>query len=188
MNDRAGFDAVHVDTGPVAALDKAPAAQLELLDGDEIVELSIRPSRWFITIVSLRFVVIVGVLATAFALATRGSGPLIAAYALPLAVLATLVRVVVASLQWASRVYVLTNRRVMRLAGVLTVDIVDCRLTRIGGTKLELGTIPRLVGLGSIQIVPAGEKPAPIVWEHVGRAGEIYAKLIRAINNAQSKQ
>jgi uncharacterized membrane protein YdbT with pleckstrin-like domain len=186
MNDEARVDAVPVDASPAATIEKASAAQLELLDGDEIVELSIKPSRWFITIVSLRFVVIVAALAAAIAIVTRDGGSLFAAYGVPLAVLAVLVRVVIASLQWASRVYVLTNRRVMRLAGVLTVDIADCRLTRIGGTNLRLGTLPRLVGLGSIHITPAGEKPTPIIWEHVGKAGEIYAKLTRAIKKAQS--
>lgn len=187
MNDEARVDAVHVDANPVATIDKAPAAQLELLDGDEIVELSIKPSRWFIAIVSFRFVVIVGVLAAAVAIVTRDSGSLIAAYAVALAVLAAIVRVVVASLQWASRVYVLTNRRVMCMAGVLNVDIADCRLTRIGGANLRLGTIPRFFGLGSIQITPAGEKQAPIIWEHVAKADEIYAKLIRTIKKSQSK-
>ena len=186
MNDEVRVDAVPADASPAATIDKAPAAQLELLDGDEIVELSIKPSRWFITIVSLRFVVIVGALAAAIAIVTRDSGSLVADYAVPLAVLAALVRAVVASLQWASRAYVLTNRRVMRLAGVLDVDIVDCQLMRVGGTDLRLGTIPRLFGLGSIHITPAGEKQTPIVWEHVAKAGEIYAKLTRAIKKAQS--
>jgi uncharacterized membrane protein YdbT with pleckstrin-like domain len=187
VSDELRVDAVHVDANPVGAIDKTPAAQLELLDGDEIVELSIKPSRWFIAIVSLRFVVVVGALAAILALATRDRPTPFTAYAVFLAVLAVLVRIVVASLQWASRVYVLTNRRVMRLAGVLNVELADCRLTRISGTNLRLGTIPRLFGLGSIHITPAVEQPPPIVWEHVAKAGEIYAKVVRAIKKAQSK-
>ena len=185
MNDAAHVEAIHVDASPAATIDEARAARLELLDGDEIVELSIKPSRWFIAIVSTRWVLIVGVVAAGIAIATRDSGTV---YVIPLAVLAALVRVVVASLQWASRVYVLTNRRVMRLSGVLSVNIADCQLTRVGGTNLRLGATQRLLGLGSICITPAGEKREPITWEHVARAGEIYAKLIRAVKKAQSKQ
>jgi uncharacterized membrane protein YdbT with pleckstrin-like domain len=188
MNDEAHVGAVHVDANPAAAIDEPRAARLELLDGDEIVELSIKPSLWFIVIVSMRWVVIVGVLAAGITIATRDGGGLVAAYVVALAVLAAVVRVVVASLQWASRVYVLTNRRVMRLSGVLSVDIADCQLTRVGGTNLRLGAAQRLLGLGSICITPAGEKAEPITWAHVAKAGAIYAKLIRAIKKAQSKQ
>jgi uncharacterized membrane protein YdbT with pleckstrin-like domain len=188
VNNQAHVEAVHVDASPAATVDEARAARLELLDGDEIIELSIKPSLWFIAIVSVRLVVVVGALATGMVIAMGGSGAPVVTYVVPLAVLAAFVRVVVASLQWASRVYVLTNRRVMRLSGVLRVDVVDCQLTRVTGTNLRLGAGQRLLGLGSICITPAGETLDSIVWEHVAKAGEIYAKLVRAVKKAQSKQ
>lgn len=188
MNEETHVEAVHVDVNPAATIDETRAARLDLLDGDEIVELSIKPSPWFIAIVSMRVVVIMAVLAAAVLVVTPGSGTVVAAYAVSTAVLAALVRVVIASLQWASRVYVLTNRRVMCLSGMLSVEIADCQLTRVGGTNLRLGAAQRLLGLGSICITPAGDKPDPIVWEHVARAGEIYGKLVRAVKKAQSKQ
>jgi uncharacterized membrane protein YdbT with pleckstrin-like domain len=187
MNDEAHVEAVHVDANPAASIDEFRAAQLELLEGDELVELSIKPSLWFIAFVSMRWVLIIGVVAAGITVATSDSGGPVAAYVVALAVLAAVVRVVVASLQWASRVYVLTNRRVMCFSGVLSVDNADCQLTRVGGTNLRLGAAQRLLGLGSICIAPAGENAEPIVWEHVAKAGTIYAKLIRAIKRAQSK-
>jgi uncharacterized membrane protein YdbT with pleckstrin-like domain len=187
VSGQAHVEAVHVDANPAATIDETRAAQLELLDGDEIIELSIKPSLWLIAIASIRLVVVVSVVATAVVIATRGGGTLVAAYVVSLAVVAALVRALVASLQWASRVYILTNRRVMRLSGVLSVTIADCQLARVGGTDLRLGSMQRLLGLGSICITPAGERAQPIVWEHVARAGEIYAKLVRAVKKAQSK-
>lgn len=188
MTDAAHVDAAHVDANPAAALDEPRAARLELLDGDEIVELSIRPSLWFIVIVSMRWVVVAGLLTAAFTVATRDGSRQVAACAVALGLLVVVVQLVVASLQWASRVYVLTNRRVMRLSGVLSVNIADCQLTRVTGANLRLGAAQRLLGLGTICITPAGDQPQPITWEHVARAGTIYAKLIRAIKKAQSKQ
>lgn len=187
MSDETRFDAVHVDANPAATVEEAPAAQIELLDQDEIVELSIKPSLWFVPIVSARVVVLVGAVAAVATVVMRGSSPVLAMYVVPLAVLAALLRVVIASLQWASRVYVLTNRRVMRFSGVLSVDIADCRLARIGRTNLRLTTVQRGLGLGSICMSEAEDSEPAIVWDHVAKAGEIYAKLIRAIKKAQSK-
>jgi hypothetical protein len=181
------FQAVHVDVSPAATVDKPRAAQLELLDDNEIIELSIKPSLWFVAIVSLRFVAFVAFLVAIVLLTAPAGGAYWPAYVLPSAILACLARVVFASLQWASRVYILTNRRVMRLAGVVTVEVTDCLLKRVTGTNLELGTLPRLFGLGSIRIVPLGNEQKPVFWEYVAPAGDIYAKLVRAIKKAQSK-
>lgn len=173
---------------PVATVDESPAAQLELLDKDEIVELSIKPSLWFIAIVSARSVALVGILAAAVALATRASELQVATYCVSLAVLAAALRLVIASLQWASRVYILTNRRVMRFSGVLSVNIAECQLARVGQTNLRLSTAQRVLRLGSICMTPRGDNEAEIVWEHVAKAGEIHEKLVRAIRKAQSGQ
>ena len=188
MSDDLRYDAVHVDVNPAAALDEARSARLEFLEGDEIIELSIKPSLWFIVIVSLRFIFAVAAAAILIAWAARNAGSPLEAYVAPLALLSVVARVVIAALQWASRVYILTNRRVMCVAGVLGVAVDDCRLRLVGATNLELSPAPRLLGLGTIRITPGGEKPRSIAWEHVARAGEIYAKLIRAVKKAQSRQ
>ncbi|MFQ5806954.1 MAG: PH domain-containing protein [Phycisphaerae bacterium] len=186
MSNETNLGAVHVEANPAATIDEAPAAKLELLDKDEIVELSIKPSLWFIAIVSARIVVLVGVLAAAVAIVMRDSGSLFAAYAVSLGVLAAVLRVVVASLQWASRVYILTNRRVMRFSGVLNVQIAECPLKRIGKTNLRLETVQRALRLGSICMTPAVENETVIVWDHVAKAGQVYEQVLRAIRKAQS--
>jgi len=188
LTDDPRYDAVHVDANSVAALDEARDARLELLDGDEIIELSIKPSLWFVAIVSLRFILAVAVVAALIDWTARSSGAPLTSYVAILAVLGAAGRLAVAGLQWASRVYILTNRRVMRMAGVLNVVVDDCRLKLVGGTNLVLAPAPRLLGLGSIRITPSGDGQSPIVWEHVARAGAIYAKLVRAIKKAQSKR
>ena len=188
MSEPTQFDAVHVDVNPAATIEEAPAAQLEMLDKDEIVAFSIKPSLWFIAIVSARFVLLVGVLAAIIAVVTRDSGTQFAAYAVPLAALAAALRVIVASMQWASRVYILTNRRVMRFSGVLTVNIAECPLKQIKQTNLRLETVQRMLGLGSICLTPTAKQEGLIVWEHVAKVGHIYERLIRAIRRAQSGQ
>lgn len=187
MSDETQFEAAQVDVNPAAAIEEAPARQLELLDQNEIVELSIKPSLWFIAIVSARFVVPVFILAGVVVAVTRDSGSQVAAYAIALVVLAAVLCIVVASLQWASRVYVLTNRRVMRFSGVFNVNMAECQLARIARTNLRIEAVQRILRLGSICLTPAGENQTMIVWDHVAKAGEIYERVIRAIKKAQCK-
>lgn len=188
MTSETQIEAAHVDVNPVATIEDAPAGRIELLDDDEVVELSIKPSLWFIAIVSVRVVAVAVLLAAAVVLASGDSGSVFAAYFVTLATLAAVVRVVVASMQWASRVYVLTNRRVMRLSGVLTVALTECALRRVEGTRLRQDPVQRQLRLGTICVGPVGGCEAPIVWEHVARAEEIHERVVRAIRKAQSKR
>src|SRR5690606_16809776 len=53
-------------------------------------------------------------------------------------------------LQWVSRLYVLTNRRIMRLRGIFNVDLFECQLNKIQNTYLRATWYEKLAGLGSI--------------------------------------
>lgn len=187
MKSPADFQAVHVDVTPASALDKTMTAQLELLDENEIIELSIKPSLWFILIVSLRLIAFVAAATLLVWLTSPPENAYRSIYLFPSAFFICLIRIVIASLQWASRVYVLTNRRVMRLAGVVTVEVTDCPLRRVTGAQVDLGVLPRPLGLGTIRITPLDAEHKPVVWEHVARVGDIYARLIRSIKKSQSR-
>src|SRR5262245_46491126 len=87
----------------------------QLLDGGEIIILALKPSLWFVPIVSLRWLALAVLL---FACA-QWSG--LAGYSWTLIQVALIIafgRLGYAMLQWASRSYYLTNRRVMRIRGV----------------------------------------------------------------------
>ncbi len=185
-DDELRFEAVPLDAGPAAALEEPVAGALPLLDQNEIVELSIKPSPWFVLIVSIRFVLTTVVVAALAATLLRDRTGFASAYVLPLAVLVVALRLGVASLQWASRVYLLTNRRLMRLAGVVSVRVTECMLARVSRANLELTTLQRLLRVGSIHIAGADGDSQTLVWEHVAGAGEVYAKVVRAIRRAQS--
>ena len=53
-------------------------------------------------------------------------------------------RVMWAVLQWMSRMYILTDLRVIRLSGVFHVDIYDCPLRKIARTRL-IYSMPRAI-------------------------------------------
>jgi hypothetical protein len=89
-------------------------------------------------------------------------------------------------LQWASRLYVLTNRRVLRFEGVLKVSVAECRLKQIGDVDVRPSWLGRGIRLGSIHMRPADEDARAIVWADVARPQEIHELLVRAIRKAQS--
>ena len=118
----------------IAPVDLVPA---HLLDRDEIVILAVKPSLWFVLFVSARWLALAGVVIVLAALfdqpfmldtLTLVEGALALAAA----------RVGIALLQWASRLYVLTNRRVIRVRGILRVDVFECQLSRIQNTFMIL--------------------------------------------------
>lgn len=160
------------------------AASLELRE-DEIVQLSIRPSLWFIPLYSLKLVLAMALLAAFVAVYAQGRASLAVTVTLLVIVLAVLSIVLAATLQWASRLYVLTNRRVMQFRGVFSVEVAECGLKQIAQTRLQLAWFQPLLRLGSIQMTPKNQDKPAIVWEHVARPDEVHEILERAIRKAQ---
>ena len=74
----------------VATPAKKMAAGLELLDGDEIIQLSIRPSLWCIPLYAFKLLLAMALLAAAVGFAARGRPSLVASIALVLILLVTL--------------------------------------------------------------------------------------------------
>ena len=172
----------------VIGIEEAPAAAVQFLDGGEIVEFSIKPSPWFILLSSLRVVVAALAMAAGVAIiALSGDGFTLRGSVFFAGILCVaLARILVASLQWASRVYVLTNRRAMRVSGVFDVSVIDCPLARISAAHVRMTISHRLLRLGSIRMTPADERLPTVNWEHVARPAMIHERLVRAIHRAQS--
>lgn len=163
------------------------AAKLELLDGDEIIQVSIKPSLWFIPLASFDAIVPLALVAAALAVVTRSSSsPLVTVAFQVLAALAAL-RLGIATLQWASRLYVLTNRRVMRFMGVLNVHVTEARLAQISAVDLHVRWYGRWVSLGSILMRSEDATTAALAWDDVARPHEIHELVLRAVRKAQSK-
>ena len=70
-------------------------------------------------------------------------------------------------LDWANRLYVLTDRRVIRRRGVFQVDIFEARLSRIQQTAVLQLVRERLFGLGSVAFATAGTSTLDALWEAV---------------------
>jgi len=156
-----------------------------LLDGDEIVLLAVKPSLWFIPLTSGPWLVTCAVVAgLAWYLGHEGYGPEAARLGLQCAVAIGLIRVSLAMFQWASRLYVLTNRRVMRIKGILHVNIFESPLAKIQNTYLDFSLSQRVVRVGSIRIQTAGFGGGNATWEHIAQPALVHTRLRNAIARA----
>lgn len=175
------------EANALGAIEETLAVRAPILESNEIIELSIKPSRWFILIVSLKFIALCVGLAAGLAYGANATGGWTKASSMLFTglLLAATARVCVASLQWASRLYLLTNRRVVRFSGILEVHRFECSLARVGDAMLVQRPLPSLLGLGTLRVIPSCDKLPPVVWDHVSRPREIHEKLLRAIHRAR---
>ena len=174
--------------GGAVALPLEHVVPAHLLDGGEIVILAIKPSLWYIPMSAFRWIAS-GVL-MAFAARLPWVSPHIAGWLNFIAFWAIVVRLGWAILQWATRLYVLTNRRVMRLRGVFNVELFQCALTRIQAVHLTASLPERLVRTGTITIQTAGALGAAggsATWRVIARPLDVHQKLSEAIHRAGSR-
>jgi hypothetical protein len=170
----------HAPTAAVTPLGAMLARHI-LRDG-EIVLLALKPSFWFILLSSLRFIAVVSILALG-AIAAEGRHNREWFY-IEAAIFLLAGRIMWATLQWMGRLYVLTDLRVIRLSGVLKLDIFDCALRKVARTQVTASLKERICGTGSIEIYP-GDEGAPAIWQTIHRPLEVNELIVSTINRAK---
>jgi uncharacterized membrane protein YdbT with pleckstrin-like domain len=60
-------------------------------------------------------------------------------------------------LTWSNRKFVITNRRVIQLSGVLNKDVTDSSLEKVNDVKLDQSVWGRLLNYGDVEILTASE-------------------------------
>ncbi|MEM9252813.1 MAG: PH domain-containing protein [Planctomycetota bacterium] len=153
-----------------------------LIEGGETVILLLKPSLWFVLLAPLgtlvAMVLVTAGLATVDAFVTGGVYIDEAALACA-GVMA--VRLFWQFLEWLSRAYVLTDRRIIRVRGVLTVQVFECPLGRIQHTEVVRILREQLFGLGTVTFSTAGTGGIEAAWEMLGRPIDVQQEVARAI-------
>ena len=170
------------DTEPMLARASAmlPA---ELLQPGEVIILLLKPSAWFILLVPLRFIAVT-LLCTALAVLLDRKGYDLGAdrYDLALIALGVIgVRLFWQVLDWLGRVYVLTDQRVIRIRGVLNVQVFECPLQKVQQTDLILPLMQRFFWLGTIGFATAGTAVHEAYWFMIARPLEVHAKVVETM-------
>jgi len=155
----------------------------ELIEDDEVVILLLRPSLLFVPLASLGALTVIAVVALALALmAIRISWiPWSEAHAYGLGVAAAAGRLLWQSLEWWCRIYVLTDRRVIRRMGVLRVAVFEAPLRNIQHTSVFRMLRERLFGLGSIGFATAGSDVFDAFWVTVRQPFAVHRTVVEAI-------
>ena len=60
-------------------------------------------------------------------------------------------------LNWANHQFIITNRRVMQITGVINKNVIDSSLEKVNDVKMEQSVLGRLFDYGDIQILTASE-------------------------------
>lgn len=174
---RAGF----AEAGAPAVAVGQPAARRGVLLDGETVLLSIRPSLWFIplgVVVPVGLVVFLVLIARQAILITQA--PLDPGNIVRPALVLIALRVLWQVLDWGSRRYVLTDRRILRSHGVLRRAMFEAPLRSITHTDLRKSVLERLAGVGTIGINTAGTAFTEAWWVDVSKPEEV----VRAIREA----
>jgi hypothetical protein len=171
---------------PPTATSLATLVSRHLLRDGELVILLLKPSAWFILLSSLWFIAIdVLILSAVFVFDLDDKMHLNKLPLVEAGVFVAAGRLMWATLQWASRLYVLTDLRILRVGGVFNVHIFDCPLRKVARTRLISVTRERIVGTGSIEIIPLDEAAPEGVWQTIARPRQVHEQVVAAINKAK---
>ena len=153
-----------------------------LADG-EIIILDLRPSPWFVLLVSAPAVVLgaIVLLAANLRLVTElyPNGRSLLQHA---GLWIIILRLAWAVLQWSARHYILTDRRLVRQRGVLNVQVFECRLDRLQNTFILQTLVQRMLRIGTLFFATAGTGAVEATWMHVRNPGEVHREIIKAVS------
>ena len=158
------------------------ALPADLVDDDEVVILLLRPSPLFIPLSSLGSLLVIAVVALAMMYLGRFMIiQLIDTLAFGLGVAGGLACLAWQGLEWWSRVYVLTDRRIIRRKGVLRPTVFEAKLRDIKHTSVFRHLREQLLGLGSIGFASAGSDVFDAFWVMVRQPFAVHRTVVEAI-------
>lgn len=159
-------------------MDAATMLPPELLQDNEIIILLIKPSPWYIVLEPLRTLLALFAMACLTSLAPADWLVVDRRDLMVGWVAAIGVRLFWQFLEWLSRIYVLTDRRVIRVAGVLRIAVFESPLENIQNTQALYSIRERMFGLGTITFATAGTGAVEAVWRMVSQPLEVHKLVV----------
>jgi hypothetical protein len=164
------------------------AVPAHLLNEGEQIILAIKPSLWFIVFRSAPLILILFLFLLGFGyffpVESLGGWSRTIHQGVAIVIFLQLLSAV---LQWTSRLYVLTDRRIMRVRGIVNIDVFECPLMKIQNTYITLAWYERLFGLGTILFATAGTAGLEAAWQNISQPLEVHELIRKAIFEAQRR-
>ncbi len=176
-------------TGSVGLTQSAARrAEFGLLNGSEIIILAVKPSLCYVLFVSARWLAILLPVTIVSCLSAQMEWfGMQARVLLAVSLTAIIIRLAFALLQWQSRAYILTNLRVLRIRGVLRVEMFQCSLLQLKDVQLTAGFGERCLGLGTIGLVRDSSGSAGAYWRNIRRPEQVRRQILEAINSLKGR-
>jgi uncharacterized membrane protein YdbT with pleckstrin-like domain len=83
------------------------------------------------------------------------------------------------ALIWTNRQYIITNRRVIQIAGVFNKDVTDSSLDKVNDVKLDQSALGRIFNYGDVEILTASELGANL-FRHIGKPVHFKTVMVNA--------
>jgi hypothetical protein len=155
----------------------------ELIQPGEIVILLLKPSPWYILLEPLRALAIM-VMMVALAVLIQDKTTWLGDSRRDLILTGVLVigvRLFWQFLEWMSRVYVLTDRRVIRVQGVLRISVFETPLSKIQHTHTYFSLRERFFALGTLGFATAGTGIVEAYWRMIAKPLEVHRVVVQTI-------
>ncbi len=168
----------------------AQLAKFGLLNGSEIIILAIKPSLCYVLFVSSRWLAIllpVGIISWLSAQMGWLGMQAQAQVLLAICLAGMVMRLAFGLLQWQSRIYILTNLRVLRIRGVVRVEMFQCSLLQLKDILLTTGVAERLLGVGTIGLVKNSSGKAAAYWQNIRRPEQVRRQILEAIDSLKGR-
>jgi hypothetical protein len=173
--------------GSAAVSPTAPLAALltrHIIQDGEVILLILKPSLWYVILSMLRFAAVIFIVMIAGKVFDEHLPGQPRMY-VEVGTVLLAGRLMWAVLQWMSRLYILTDMRIIRLSGVFTLNVFDCPLRKIARTRILYTVREQVLGLGSIEIIPSDENYPIGLWQTISRPVAINDQIVAAINRAK---
>jgi len=151
----------------------------DLLGENERILLVTR-QHWFVLFSNILLEILLIVLLVAGVTALTVVYPLaIFGYILVLVPLAGMIRDI---LIWSNRQYIVTNRRVVQISGVLSKNVVDSSLEKVNDVKMSQSFFGRLFDYGDVEIMTASEIGVNL-FQRIGNPVRFKTAMLNAKEN-----
>jgi hypothetical protein len=158
----------------------------QILQEDEIVLILTKPSLFFLLYSSFPFLVVTTLLGVVAAQVSYTLAGVTSSTVALVAVLVGTCRLVWALLVWTSHVYMLTNRRVVTIKGVINVHIFQAYLRKLQKTEVYRPLGQRIFFTGTLGFSTAAAAGGPdSTWVMIHRPQETQEAVVAAIHKAK---
>jgi dephospho-CoA kinase len=162
------------DTSTNKAEGARPGLLKKYVPPDERVVLWLHPSPWFIFLRSVWVVVVVMILVLGIRYgASAIDVPVVVDFAAWIGAGILVAVVIWQFLEWLSRLYVLTDKRMISVAGVTRQSVTDVPLRNVRNLVIVRSLADRLLGLGTLGAATAGTGDYEMVWVELEKATEV---------------